>query len=50
MGLAFFNLTSEDKGQTDEAVGALDGFVGLGSSLADGIDDVVEMGFIDGTR
>ena len=28
MGLARFDFSSEDKGQTDETVGALDGFVG----------------------
>ena len=39
MGFALFNFSSEDKGHTDEAVGALDGFVGLSGGLPDGVDD-----------
>ena len=41
MRLALFDLTPEDKGQTDEAVGALDGFVGLFGGLPDGVDNRV---------
>ena len=50
MRLALFDLTPEDKGHTDEAVGALDGLVGLPGGLPDGIDDRVGMILIDFSR